>query len=204
MKKFVLVIAIALGAPLAAAQVGQGTNIATGTQSNAQDGVANVGVNQGSADQTANVAVTPGGPSKPNNRNDAMIEGTLNEMFGPGPLVENNMVVGTQMNQQAGTGNVASNSFDADQSAAGAGGGGAGVANNVAVGTQYNVQTGNNNVGVNQGRINQRAVGVTNGPAAGLVSNNVAVAAQVNVQQGDNNLAVNDLDVDQSSQIQGQ
>ena len=198
MKKLILATALMLSAPCAMAQIATGNNVASGAQSNLQNGAGNTGVNQAAADQTAVVA---SGPSRPGH-NDELVGSTLDNMFGSGPLIENNMVIGTQMNMQNGKGNVAANSFDADQSAAGSGAG-AGVGNNVAVGTQYNVQRGNNNVGVNQGQVNQRAIGLTHGPAAGLVANNIAVGTQVNVQQGNNNVAVNDLAVDQAVALSG-
>jgi len=200
-------IALALCLPMvstgAFAQAQSNTGI-LGAQINNQQGFGNAAFNNAAIVQAGQTGKS--GPSSvssytpksgyPSSTQERRVAGTLKSLFGDEPIVDNSTVVGTQVNVQNGSGNVADNTILTNQNGFGQGGGLS--SNNVAVGTQLNIQNGNGNVAANTAQINQ--LGAVSGPSylSGLVRNQVAVGTQVNVQNGDNNFASNLLGVNQT------
>lgn len=162
------------------------------TQFNTQHGVGNVAANAGAITQTGLATADPG--ALPADRYDH-VNGVLTDLFGPEPLVDNRVVVGTQLSIQNGVGNTASNTMATDQFGAP---GGVGTA--VAAGTQLNVQNGSGNLATNSGTFSQLGGSFASHPFGGLVNTQVAVGTQVNVQNGDGNAAANALGFGQVSQ----
>ena len=204
-------IALALCLPMvstgAFAQVASNTGI-VGAQINNQQGFGNAAFNnaaivqagQASKAGPSSVSSYTPKPGYPSSMQERRVAGTLKSLFGDKPIVDNSTVVGTQVNVQNGSGNVADNTLLTNQSgvAGGFAPGGGLAGNNVAVGTQLNIQNGNGNVAANTAQINQ--LGAVSGPSylSGLVRNQVTVGTQVNVQNGDNNFASNLLGVNQT------
>lgn len=199
MKKLALAALIALAAPSAFAQTGV-ANSGFATQLNNQQGGGNFAANAGVIDQRGTAAGGLASTSPGAATSNARVAGTLDQLFGGQAIVDNNIAVGTQLNVQNGSGNVAVNEMSADQFAAASGGSGGGIANsNIGVGTQLNVQNGSGNVGVNNARLSQVGQSFGSSPFGSLVNNNIAVGTQVNVQNGDNNFAANSLGASQAA-----
>ena len=197
MKKHALAAAACLSllSSAAFAQTAATNSGAFGAQMNNQYGVGNVASNAGVVSQTAIAGTTGPAPAAHYDR----VGGVLTSLFGTEPLVDNEVVVGTQLNIQNGVGNSASNAMAVGQTglAGGAPAGGGLVNNGVAVGTQLNVQNGYGNTASNTGTFNQLGGSFGASPFGGLVNNQVAVGTQVNVQNGDYNSASNALGFNQ-------
>jgi hypothetical protein len=149
-------ILLALVAPAVSAQAFplSRNTAAMGAQVNSQVGATNQGRNAARIQQSSGSVSAPGylahglpGSVFPETSGGAPL---LAQIFGPGPLVNNNIAIGTQVNAKTGDGNQGGNQMMVGQTAAGAAGPFGGLVNqNLALGTQMNLQTGGANLGGN-------------------------------------------------------